>query len=236
MKINEIFSSIQGEGQYTGTPSIFIRFHGCPVKCKWCDTPWTWEADLNNKVPLQYLLKVPGQKLWAEATVDEVIETVQVQLTNTKVTHAVITGGEPLMHLSDVSTLLSSLYNNTGIQSAQMETSGAILLEKRWLDWLRATTNYRTNGLHITCSPKRAAIQSEFEAIVQEWKIPIEEPVQEGALIYAGKLARRNVYLQPVHYKADKKRSEMAVCNAVTLCKTYGFKLSLQTHKFIGVR
>lgn len=37
-KINEIFYSLQGEGFYTGTPALFIRFSGCNLKCNFCDT------------------------------------------------------------------------------------------------------------------------------------------------------------------------------------------------------
>ncbi len=38
-KISEIFFSIQGEGIYQGRPQIFVRFFGCNLHCRFCDTP-----------------------------------------------------------------------------------------------------------------------------------------------------------------------------------------------------
>ena len=38
MRINEIFYSLQGEGNFTGTPAVFIRFSGCNMRCSFCDT------------------------------------------------------------------------------------------------------------------------------------------------------------------------------------------------------
>jgi organic radical activating enzyme len=39
----EIFSSIQGEGVYVGATTLFVRFGGCDLRCRWCDSPHTWE-------------------------------------------------------------------------------------------------------------------------------------------------------------------------------------------------
>lgn len=40
--VSEIFQSIQGEGNYAGVNSLFIRFQLCNLSCKWCDTKYTW--------------------------------------------------------------------------------------------------------------------------------------------------------------------------------------------------
>ncbi len=37
--IEEIFSSIQGEGPWVGQRHIFVRFMGCDIRCRYCDTP-----------------------------------------------------------------------------------------------------------------------------------------------------------------------------------------------------
>ena len=39
----EIFSSIQGEGTHVGATTLFVRFGGCDLRCRWCDSPQTWE-------------------------------------------------------------------------------------------------------------------------------------------------------------------------------------------------
>lgn len=40
--ILEVFASYQGEGLFVGEPETFVRLGGCPLRCRYCDTPHSW--------------------------------------------------------------------------------------------------------------------------------------------------------------------------------------------------
>lgn len=57
LRLTEIFFSLQGETSRTGLPTVFIRLAGCPLRCGWCDTAYsfsggeTWKiADILDRV------------------------------------------------------------------------------------------------------------------------------------------------------------------------------------------
>lgn len=76
MRIAEIFHSIQGEGRFTGTPSVFVRTSGCNLRCWFCDTPYTsWNPE-GEALDLSAILK---------------------QIAEFQCEHVVLTGGEPLL-------------------------------------------------------------------------------------------------------------------------------------------
>ncbi len=76
MLIAELYQSIQGEGEYLGTPSVFLRTTGCNLRCWFCDTPFTsWKPE-GSDVPLAELIE---------------------KLLSFECEHIVITGGEPLL-------------------------------------------------------------------------------------------------------------------------------------------
>jgi 7-cyano-7-deazaguanosine (preQ0) biosynthesis protein QueE len=80
LRLNEMYIACQGEGPLMGRPSVFIRLHGCPVHCKWCDTAFTWD----------------GSEEGESVTVDELVRRA-VAYADGVIKHAVITGGEPLV-------------------------------------------------------------------------------------------------------------------------------------------
>lgn len=88
--ISETFTSIQGEGILAGVPSWFLRFSGCNLRCAWCDTPYaSWNPESESRT-IDHLLQ----------------EAAQAHASN--VTHAVVTGGEPMM-FAQVEELTSGL-------------------------------------------------------------------------------------------------------------------------------
>lgn len=99
MRIAELYKSLQGEGFLTGTESVFIRASGCNLRCSFCDTPFaSWKPE--------------GDDL----SVDEIVSQVQ-QLA---CTHAVITGGEPMLfaELIPLTQRLADLGQHITIETA----------------------------------------------------------------------------------------------------------------------
>ncbi|HKO45109.1 MAG TPA: radical SAM protein [Pyrinomonadaceae bacterium] len=44
LRVTEIFRSIQGESTHAGRPCSFIRLTGCPMRCVWCDSEYTFSG------------------------------------------------------------------------------------------------------------------------------------------------------------------------------------------------
>ncbi len=76
LKIAEIFTSLQGEGDRIGVPSLFIRISGCNLRCIWCDTPYaSWHPE------------------GAIMSLSQILERVK----ESSAPDVVVTGGEPML-------------------------------------------------------------------------------------------------------------------------------------------
>ena len=218
-KINELFETIQGEGSFTGQPSIFIRLQGCPVGCSWCDTKHTWEIELEDQVsPETMLAKKSETSQWSSFTAADVLALVKEKGFQAK--HIVITGGEPCM--VDL-TPLCELFEQQGY-STQIETSGTfeiITTEKCWVT-VSPKVNMR-GGYEILASAMSRA---------NEIKHPIatEQHVDDlKTLLALHQVANTAIYLQPISQK--KRATELAIAT----CIENNWRLSVQVHKYIGI-
>ena len=55
LRVTEIFRSIQGESTHAGRPCTFVRLTGCPMRCVWCDSEYTFTG--GDHVSIEDLLK-----------------------------------------------------------------------------------------------------------------------------------------------------------------------------------
>jgi len=99
LRITEIFHSIQGESTWTGVPCTFVRLTGCPLRCSWCDTTYSFHG---------------GERMEVEAILERV-EALGCPVVE-------ITGGEPLAHRN--AFLLADRLLDGGF-TVLVETSGS---------------------------------------------------------------------------------------------------------------
>lgn len=100
LRITEIFFSLQGEASRVGLPTVFVRLTGCPLRCTWCDTTYSFTG---------------GEAASIESVLAEVAQYPARQVC--------VTGGEPLAQ-KDCLPLLAALCDAG--YDVSLETSGAL--------------------------------------------------------------------------------------------------------------
>ncbi|NQZ90142.1 MAG: 7-carboxy-7-deazaguanine synthase QueE [Colwellia sp.] len=218
-KINELFETIQGEGAFTGQPSIFIRLQGCPVACSWCDTKHTWDINLEDEVNTSAMLtKKEESQAWSALSVKEILAVITEQGYQAK--HIVITGGEPAM--VDLLPLCEAL-EQQGL-SCQLETSGTFELQVSEKCWVTVSPKVNMKGGYN--------ILNSAMLRANEIKHPVatEQHVDDlKALLVEHKITDTQVYLQPISQK------ERATALAIKTCIENNWRLSVQVHKYLGI-
>lgn len=100
LRITEIFHSIQGEADAIGWRTVFVRLTGCPLRCVWCDTEYSFYG---------------GN--WRD------IDDILAEVASYGASHVCVTGGEPLAQKRCL-ILLRKLCD-AGYE-VSLETSGAL--------------------------------------------------------------------------------------------------------------
>ncbi len=117
--LQEIFSSIQGEGPYVGYRQIFVRFNACHLKCAYCDTPQRPasapcavepESGSGQRILIENPLSVETVLQW--------IHHFEARYSHNSIS---FTGGEPLLYTAFLKNILPDL---AGRLPVYLETSG----------------------------------------------------------------------------------------------------------------
>jgi 7-carboxy-7-deazaguanine synthase len=214
--VKELFPTLQGEGAHAGRAAVFCRFAGCNL--------WSGREEDRATAVCQFcdtdFVGSDGAGGGKFETADLLAETIEEVWISTSAgpqqRYVVFTGGEPLLQLD--TDLIDALHAK-GFAVA-IETNGTIKVPKG-VDW-------------VCVSPKAG---SEL-IVLQADEIKLVIPQQghgsiETILARFEKMDYRNRFLQAM----DGPNLEENLALAVRLCqKRPLWRLSVQTHKMIGIR
>lgn len=126
-----------------GTPCVFVRTHGCPVHCKWCDTPYTWD----------------GSESGDGSTVDDIVEKSMAMAKGYGCNHIVLTGGEPMIQRG-----LFRMLEAWTIKGFTVEVETAAILAP--------VEGFHIDGVRWNLSPKMPSAEPKKKpdpVLINEW-------------------------------------------------------------------
>lgn len=216
-KINEIFSSIQGEGPVVGYKQLFIRFCGCNLKCEYCDTDF-----------------LQGE----EYTAQELFEKITKEY-NLKTFHSIsLTGGEPLLHAGFLKEFLPLFKNQIKIYLETNATlSENLLIVKDYIDIISADIKLGMNTFE-----KHEEFFKNCQNVYLFAKIVFDENITDEQIKTCCKIGSKfnmELVLQPKMGPDNKMCVTSDFCNTILDKFTtiyHNVRLIPQVHKFLEVR
>ena len=206
--IKEIFYTLQGEGFHAGRPAVFCRFAGCNL---WSGREADRAGAVCNFCDTDFVGtdgENGGKYPDADAAADRIASLWPRDRNENR--FVVFTGGEPLLQLD---TPLLDAMHSRGFECA-VETNGT-LEAPEGLDW-------------ITVSPKSTAPVKLQRANELKLVYPQATAMPERFADFAA----AHYFLQPM----DGPRAAENTRAAVDYCKAHPhWRLSLQTHKYLGI-
>ena len=243
-EVQEVFYTIQGEGPFTGCPAVFVRMSGCNLRCAFCDTDFTSSA-------------------W-RPTLGRLVERIEWEdRDHAMASLVVITGGEPM--LQELGLLVCDLIgrgHQVQIETAgtvwpssfNMAPALAALHSGR----LSIVCSPKTGNVHrrITETCKHWKYIIGHDTLLDHAMLPRESPQDKQQLVLYRPdrpTSDTTIWVQPQeHYDVtvamptqtepggvrsvrNEGASKAAVQRCTNIAMAMGYRLSLQTHKLLGL-
>ncbi len=197
-----------------------MRLQGCPVGCAWCDTKHTWEVDESLQISSTDVMAQNEESAnWFTITAVELLALFKQHDYHAK--KIILTGGEPCMY--DLTELTTTLIDNG--YSVAVETSGTFEIKVHPETWVTVSPKVdMKGGYEVLNSALLRANEIKHPVAMQKH---IDELDQLLGIFTENTLPL--IYLQPISQQL--RATELAV----NTCIKRNWRLSLQTHKFIGI-
>lgn len=231
LSVVSVFETLQGEGPLAGRAATFVRFAGCHLRCWFCDTDFS-----------------TGAKVWRKDDLMREIMSLHPRL-------VVLTGGEPMRQ--NILPLAYALWLDQ--YEVQIETAGNFWFQDDNFtpEDLRDALTPPGPNISIVVSPKGPTVHELIAQHACAWKyiippdpsmisefdgLPVVNYQNNDPTARRHRLARPNldrmaehrVYVQPMDHP-DKVVRDASLERCLEAVREYGYTLSLQQHKILGV-
>lgn len=241
LDVVEVFYSVQGEGPSAGKPAVFIRLAGCNLQCFFCDTDFETGA--------------------RELDVEDIHRLVaDAHLGAKNLPLVVITGGEPMRQ--NLAPLLQLLLDKG--YRIEIETAGTIM-PPAVVPILSRYGTWNDEQVRLICSPKTKKVHSLVTIYCRNYKyivsvgdgclehgVPTTDTQGSGdndKLFFPSGEKGCTIFVQPMEEykgsawilgeKIDRPDAGKTLANhayAVNIALRYGYRVSVQMHKILGLR
>ena len=221
MKISELFFSIQGEGELTGVPSVFVRTSGCNLRCRWCDTKYaSWKPEGEN------------------VTINDLLDKV----CSYPARHVVISGGEPMIAkgIKDFTRLLKDSGKHITIETAGTIAPNGIQCDLASLSPKLSDSTPKEGDISKEWIDRHESKRLDY-GILSEWVnsynfqlkfvVSKEEEIKEIQNVISrieGNVLPEKILLMPEGIDSETVRSRYDLL--IDLCKENGYRLCNRLH------
>lgn len=214
LMVDEIFTSIQGEGYDSGLLTIFVRLYGCPLKCKYCDQPQK---------------KGTAKKMSVENLLTKIHSLHGVRVC--------ITGGEPLIQPDIFPVIYDLVATNYKVS---IETNGAVpIMDVPYARSYKYVMDVKcpSSGMATKNHLENLGILKGNDEV--KFVISDRNDYDFAKMVLRDYPTRAKILFSPVMLKDDNGQwySDVStdLCKWIEQDRLFNIKIQCQLHKFMGV-